>query len=1336
MILSRYNHLITEIQALALLLLMSIFSCITASAAPQEGIDVSNQFRFEHLSATDGMVSQRVFSIVEGSDHAIWIATKSGIQRYNGVTMQYYNLDLNVTSYSELTSRIFRLYKAGDGNLYAFSNSGKIFRYDVVSNSFVVCLDLTKVFSQQLILNDICIKDNKWWLALNLGLYRCGQGGKPVPVINNAFVNDIMEANDGLSVGTNSGLFYINRSTSKPTLLFPNLQVQTSYYDEPNHFLCIGTFDSGLMLGDPKTRKLYPATPDIPHKPVRAITPLNAETMLVGVDGGGVAGISRRTGKVRFHLSTDDETGSVLHGNGIYAICRDEWGNIWIGSYSGGVDIAYAKDNAMRIVSHEFLNPQSLFNNNVNDILDDGNGNIYYATDRGVSIFHKSSNSWTHTMQRMVCLNFARDPGGRILVGTYGGGVKTIDGADAYTKENGKLKTDYVYSLYNDGRGNLWIGCLDGDLACVSASGERYFPIQNVQSISGMPDGRVVIATANGFYAIDAKGTVSHYFTYGELPSIDVNTYIVSVLFTSSTEAWLGTDGGGVYIYNLRLHSLRQLTVDDGLPSNSVKAIMRDSLGRIWITTDHGMVCVTAKPKIKVVAVDLPYGGGLEFNRGAAAILDDGLLAFGSTSGALIIKPDAILATSFKAPIQLLDIKVSGLDADEASALRPHIYKMLSKGKVELPYSQNTFTLSFESINLKYQYDIKYQYFIEGKQDNAMQTVDDGQILFNSLAPGTYRIHLRSVSRSTGQLISERVVEIHVDHPWYSTVWAWLFYIIVIAAIAYFVWRFYRTRLDKEYEAERIDFFVNTAHDIRTPLSLTLAPLNDIAQDNTLSKETRNYLDIARRNGKQLMTLITTLLDFQKIDTRKVQLQIVQLDLRTLFEHACSRFHLLSEQKHLTLTLAECPEGATVWMDEKAANRILDNLISNSIKYTRENGKIEVGAKADDQHIIIYVPDNGIGIPEKSKGKIFSTFYRAENAVRSRITGTGLGLSLVRKLVVMQKGSVSFESKEGEGTTFFITMPKGFPVTDAQGKSDETGSTDNADSQSVTADGADQGNDYDRPTLLFVDDNAELRNYMQLTFGKSYTVVTKPDAQSALDYLSSATCDIIISDVMMPGMQGDEFCRRVKEDEATSFIPVILLTAKVGKDYTINGLNCGADDYISKPFDTAVLEAKVESILRNRMAIRKYYLRRATELVRELPQEVKSEDANAGTNAGITAVVDEQSSAMVNESDKEFVDKATEIVRESMHDESFDINALCREMAMSRTLFYNRLKALTGKTPQDFIRIMRLERAAKLLDEGASVLEASTDTGFVNVKYFSTLFKKHFGVSPSKYHKE
>lgn len=1318
-----YINRIGKLRLFVLSCLLLILSCLTATADSVQGSDVSKMFRFGHLSSSDGLASQRVFSVVEGRDHAIWIATKNGIDRYNGVTMQYYNIDVNATRYSDMVSRIFRLYKSEKGDLYVYSNTGKIFRYDVVSNSFVLCLDVTKMFPDPIVLNDISFRDNRWWIALDRGLYSYGEDGKLKTVIGNTCVNDLMESKRGLSVGTNNGFFFVQRRTSKLKLVFPNLQVQTCYYDEPHQVLCIGTFNDGLLIGDLKTWKLHTDFSDIPHKPVRALTPLNSETMLVGVDGGGVAGVSRRTGKTQFVLSTDDETGSVLHGNGIYDICRDEWGNVWIASYSGGVDIAYAKDNALTIVSHEYLNQQSLFNNNVNDILDDGNGNIYYATDCGVSVFHTSSGTWTHSMPGMVCLNFARDLDGRILVGTYGGGVRTVDGDAVYSKENGKLKTDYAYNVYNDHKGHLWIGCLDGDLACISASGERFFPIQNVQYISNMPDGRIVVATANGFYAIDGKGNTAHYFTTGEFASRDVNTYVMSVLFTSPSEVWLGTDGGGVYIYNLRVHSFRQLTVKDGLPSNCVKAILRDSIGRIWITTDHGMVCVSSKPEVKIVAVDLPYGGGLEFNRGAETILHDGRLAFGSTSGALLIRPDAILTTNFKAPIQLLDIKISGLDGDEASKVRPHIYEMLRKGRVELPYSQNTFTLVFESINLKYQYDIKYQYYIEGKQDNALQTVDDGQILFNSLAPGKYRIHLRSVSRSTEQVISERVLEIDVNHPWYSTVWAWIAYILIIAAIVYFVWRFYRTRLQREYDTERIDFFVNTAHDIRTPLALTLAPLDDISKDKTLSNESRNYLEIARRNGKQLMTLISTLLDFQKFDSRKVHLQAVQLDLRLLLEQACSRFHLLSEQKHVTLSLASCPEGATVWLDSRAANRILDNLISNAIKYSRENGKVEVGANVDDSHVYIYVKDNGIGIPEKAQKNIFSSFYRAENAVHSKIIGSGLGLSLVRKLVDLHHGTISFESEEGKGTTFTVTLPKGFSTQlDNQKDSETTTEPEFQESPS-------------RSTILFVDDNVELRNYIKLTFGKEYNVETKADAQSALDYLAANTCDIIISDVMMPGMQGDEFCRKVKENEATSFIPVILLTAKVGRDYTITGLNCGADDYIAKPFDTAILQAKIESLLRNRQAIREYYLGRAKAVAHEEPsavQNVPSTDASVKEEVASKEPV----AVQVNTKDSEFIDKATRIVMDNMHDETFDITSLCREMAMSRTLFYNRLKSLTGQTPQDFIRLLRLERAAKLLDKGESVLEVSTNTGFANTKYFSTVFKKHFGVSPSKYHKK
>lgn len=1312
MILPRSFNLRAMVKTVVVSLPLLVFYCYPMIAETFHDNDIHSMFRFSHLSAANGLASQRVFSIIEGSDHAIWIATKNGIERYNGMSMQQYNIDLNVKNYSELTSRILRLYKSSTGKLYAFTNTGKIFRYDIISNSFVSCCDLTKLFSQEIILNDISIVGNKYWLALNIGFYRYQQGSKPMAIIRNSFANDLSETKDGIYIGTNNGLYYTDFARQKVRFLLPNLQVLSSYYDNFHHKLWVGTFNNGLLLADINTKKLYLQYTNSPHKPVRAITPFNKQTMLIGVDGGGVVGLSRLTGKQQFILSTDDELGAVLSGNGIYDVCCDEWGNIWIGSYSGGVDVAYAVDNALKVISHEYLNSQSLFNNNVNDIMDDGHGNIYYATDRGVSTYYSASDTWKHTMTDMVCLNFAHDINGRILVATYGGGVRSIDGNAVYTKENGKLKTDYIFSLYNDAYGNLWVGCLDGDLACISASGQHFFPIQNVQSIASMPDKRVAIATANGFYAIDSNGQMAHYFTAGEFPSSDVNVYIMSMLFTSENEVWLGTDGGGIYIYNLRLHSYRQLTTKDGLPSNSVKGITRDRLGRFWVTTDHGMVYVVNNSKTKIVAVDLPHSGGLEFNRNAMAMLSNGKMAFGSTSGALIVKPDAVMATHYKAPIQLRDIIISGLDREEASKLRPHVYDMLKCGNIVLPYSQNTFTLTFESINLKYQYDIDYQYYIEGQHDNATQTVSDGRILFNSLSPGLYRIHLRSISRSTGQIISERILNIRIKQPWWNSFFAWLIYACIIVAVIYFVWRIYRNRLQREYDTERINFFVNTAHDIRTPLSLTLAPLEDIAHDNTLSNESRNYLEIALRNGKQLMTLITTLLDFQKVDTRKIQLHIKQLNLHYLLEQACSRFLLLSQQKRITLSLTSCPDEATVWMDERAANRILDNLISNAIKYTRENGKVEVGAKVDTSHIIIFVRDNGIGIPEKAQQKIFSAFYRAENAVRFNIGGSGLGLMLINKLVALHHGTVSFSSQENKGTTFFVTLPKGFSMQmDNMNYLETTDSTENPK----------------HSTLLFVDDNAELRNYMKLVFGKEYNVVTKHDAQSALDYLSANSCDIIISDVMMPGMQGDEFCQKVKTNELTSFIPIILLTANVDRNNAIDGLNSGADDYISKPFDAAVLQAKVASILRNRKTLQEYYLHHATDLVHKTSEEYKP----------ITTKQEAEKPERIklNEADKNFIDKATRTVMENMHDEAFDINGLCREMAMSRTLFYSKLKALTGQAPQEFIRILRLERAAKLLDEGETVFEASTDTGFTNTKYFSTLFKKHFGVSPSKYHK-
>lgn len=476
------------------------------------------------------------------------------------------------------------------------------------------------------------------------------------------------------------------------------------------------------------------------------------------------------------------------------------------------------------------------------------------------------------------------------------------------------------------------------------------------------------------------------------------------------------------------------------------------------------------------------------------------------------------------------------------------------------------------------------------------------------------------------------------------------------------------------------------------------------------------------------------------------------------------KFVLAAQEKHIQLCIETCPQQQ-IHSDVKMMDLILENLLSNAIKYTPQGGKVTLSASVEGKMAVIHVCDTGIGIPKAEIKSIFKTFFRASNAINSQEMGSGLGLMLTRKLVEKLGGKLSFVSEEGKGTTFCVKMPLG-NVTDssvrlvgekknvvtesslAEDKHDETCQTV---SSAVLQDA-----DVSTNTLLFVDDNEDLRKYIRMTFGDSYQVVDVESAEAALKYLKEGgICDIVVSDVMMPGMHGDEFCRSIKENKETSWLPVILLTAKAGRDFMIEGLGLGADDYIAKPFDTAILASKVASILKNRRRLNQYYMDRSLALVRgEVASESASSEQIVGSDSSYEhleptgtseekkddTVLNKQgqtfenvAEAVLNPQDQAFVDKATRLVLAHLSDTDFNIDRLCREMAMSRTLFYGRLKTLTGQSPQDFMRLIRLEQAAIFLKQGDSVLDVSVKAGFVNVKYFSTVFKKHFGVSPSKY---
>lgn len=718
----------------------------------------------------------------------------------------------------------------------------------------------------------------------------------------------------------------------------------------------------------------------------------------------------------------------------------------------------------------------------------------------------------------------------------------------------------------------------------------------------------------------------------------------------------------------------------------------------------------------------------------SVACTSDGRMLFGSNDGVVALAPMFAKGLNYAAPLRIHRVEVEGVERTDQ--WDESLFEMLQDGTLQLHHHENTLIVSFESINYQYQHDIQYQYYLEGYNWSKPSSYQLAR--FVNLPPGNYVLCVKAICRSNGRELGATSLKISIAQPWWNTWWAWIVYLCILTAILYFAWQFYKERLQRKYYDEKINFFVNTAHNIRTPLSLVLAPLVDLSKDSHLSEKSRVFLDMAQRNGNKLLKMVTELLDFQKVEQSAEQVRLQDIELPMLLRLQMDKFALAAQEKHIQLCLETCPQQQ-IHSDVKMVNLILENLLSNAIKYTPQGGKVTLSASVEGKMALIHVCDTGIGIPKAEIKSIFKSFFRASNAVNSQEMGSGLGLMLTQKLVEKLGGKLSFVSEEGKGTTFCVKLPLG-NVTDssvrlveekkkvanesslAEDKHDETCQTV---SSAVLQDAG-----VSKDTLLFVDDNEDLCKYIRMTFGDSYQVVDVESAEAALKYLKEGgVCDIVVSDVMMPGMHGDELCRRIKENKETSWLPVILLTAKTGRDFMIEGLALGADDYIAKPFDTAILASKIASILKNRRRLSQYYMDRSLALVRgEMASESASPEQIVCSDS-----CENVEEAVLNPQDQAFVDKATSLVLAHLSDTDFNIDRLCREMSMSRTLFYGRLKTLTGQNPQDFMRLIRLEQAAIFLKQGDSVLDVSVKAGFVNVKYFSTVFKKHFGVSPSKY---
>jgi len=706
------------------------------------------------------------------------------------------------------------------------------------------------------------------------------------------------------------------------------------------------------------------------------------------------------------------------------------------------------------------------------------------------------------------------------------------------------------------------------------------------------------------------------------------------------------------------------------------------------------------------------------FNAGSGTLRKNGNFIFGSSDGAIEFNKEMKIPRKYSSKMVLSDLTIfyqTVYPGDENSPLSTDID---DTKELELSYSQNIFSLKVSSINYDYPSNILYSWKLEGFYDQWSRPGNENIIRFTNLSPGEYTLHIRAVSNEDKRIVlEERTMKISIAQPIWLSFWAMLVYAIVLAVIAIITLRIIILRKQRKVSDEKIHFFINTAHDIRTPLTLIKAPLEEIREREALTKDGISNMNTALRNVNALLRLTTNLINFERADVYSSELYISEYELNTYLTETFNAFRPYASVKHINFTYESNFRYLNVWIDKEKMDSILKNIISNALKYTPENGSVHIYASETNDSWNVEVNDTGIGIPANEQKKLFKIHFRGSNAINSKVTGSGIGLMLVWKLVHLHKGKINLSSVEHQGSSIKVSFPKDskhFHKAHLATRTREL-STEQVPhvSPAEIYEKAKKQHDQNLQRLLIVEDNDELRNYLTHTLSDNYTIQTCSNGKEALTIVKEYMPELIISDIMMPEMRGDELCAAIKNDIETSHIPIILLTALNDEKNILEGLKIGADEYIVKPFNIGILKATIANLLTNRALLKSKYAN----------LEVSEEE--------------EVSPNCATDLDWKFIATVKKSVEENIDNPAFNVDVLCNLLNMSRTSFYNKLKALTDQAPADYIRLIRLKRAAALLKTGQhSVTEISELTGFNDVKYFREVFKKHFKVSPSKYCKE
>lgn len=1323
---------------------------------------------FNHLTTDEGLSQLSVNSIYIDEHSMLWIGTRVGLNLYNGKKIHTFKTEKD-NQFSLPSNFILKVTGNKNGYIYILTIDG-VCEFNMHTQKFKV---LYKGKTD-------CIYYNKeLYISIDNVIYIFNNSTssfekfytlpKEVNVINSMTI----DKSGNMWIGTSHGIYKYS-TIKRISKIVPSGNITQLYIDKDNS-LWAGSWDNGLF-------------------------------------------IIKESGQIINHRKSNDKINNSISSDFVRAICQDNYGNMWIGTFNGIDKYDIATDKFIHIPSGS--SQYNLTHSSVWCIEKDKQGTLWIGTYFGgvnyinpeYSIYKRYEFSTTEEngLSSPIVGRMIEDSNGNLWIGTEGGGVNYLNRSTGKFKwlisENGRkgsISHNNIKSLYLDeSKQSLWIGTHTGGLNKYNlstghitvykakAGDATSLPSDIIRDIEEYTSDTLVIATQNGICLLSKKDGICRQLL-NNLPNNKKLGMVADLNFDKNGNLWIAATGEGVYVYNIQTGNIRNFRHDihstGSISNNNINNITTDSNGNIWLSTSGSGLDLYDPKSDRFINYD-KKNNNLSNDCVYQAIEStvSGNLLLITTDGFSIFEKDTKQFHNFNSdnglPINAINENslyvtkngeiflgsihnmVSFFEKDLEHQSKP--YDIIATGllvngqyikpgdeskildqsieyteQIELSHKQNMLCLEFAVTNYIPENKGKIIYKLEGFSDTWNDTRSSNEIIYTNLHPGQYTLIIKPQNVDES-LCKPYKLNIAIKAPFYQTPIAYILYILTISGIAWYLISIYLTRLHlseslklEQQHAENIKkenqaqlrLFTNISHEFRTPLTLIISQIETLIQNHKFSPQIYSKLSSMYHSCMQLRELITELLDYRKHELGHLKLQVSRGNIVEFLKENYMLFYDYALKKSIKLDFKTTHENIEIWYDAKHIQKVINNLLFNAIKHTKEGGHISINITKEDKFAKISITDNGEGIPEKDIPKIFDIFFQSKNnnAGASDVTGSGIGLALVKSIVNMHHGDIEVSSKLNQGSTFTVTLPLDKEV---YSETEILSPTESKDIQrqtilqtndiitepAVCDNNSESANinveEEEKPNMMIVEDNDEIRAIIKEILSPFYSVHALSCAEEALQQIEAIMPDIVITDVMMPGMDGKELCRKIKSTPATSHIPVILLTAQTAVEQYIEGFQTGADDYVTKPFNTRLLISRCNNLINSR----------------KLLQEKFSHQPD--TNVQMLAT---------NKIDKDILDRATTIIEENIGNAEFNMNTFAREMGMARTNLFSKIKAITGQTPNDFITSIRLKRGALLLRNNPelNITEIAEKIGFSSARYFSKCFKDLYNISPLSYRK-